>query len=435
MDCVPDRGRALPSIGTPLTPGRIRCGVASPARSSPESPVRTAPTSPSSCSRRATRSSGWSAAADRDAARTSGASARRVQLVHGDLVDAASLRRAVLRASAPTCSTTWRRRRSSRTRGPTRPATMAAIAGGTATLLAAARQSSRRCGCRRQLRRDLRRRGRVAAARALADASAQPLRRGQARRPRPGGRDARAPRPPRCPARITFNHESPRRPPRFLPRKVTRGVAAIKLGRRDELVLGDLDAVRDWCDARDVVRGLRLMAGADEPGDYVLASGVSRTVARPRRRGLRRRRAVRAGRVRVDPAFVRPPSHAAARRPVPGARAWGGGRRSPSSRRSPTCWPRSARWLPGWAVGMTPGACQHSDNWRVSVVVSSRAVAEKFRDRDTRPGGWRCGYSSRSSDTPVRNAWVLRVVGNTRGPVLVRRDSSDRSVVSQLDPR
>ena len=59
---------------------------------------------------------------------------------------------------------------------------------------------------------------------------------------------------------LTFNHESPRRPARFLPRKVTRAAAAIRLGLEDHVVLGDLDAVRDWSHAQDVVRGGR--AGA-----------------------------------------------------------------------------------------------------------------------------------------------------------------------------
>jgi GDPmannose 4,6-dehydratase len=77
---------------------------------------------------------------------------------------------------------------------------------------------------------------------------------------------------------ITYNHESPRRPKQFLPRRVTRGVAAIKLGRADELVLGDLDAVRDWSHAADVVRASWLALRADEPHDYVVASGVGRTV-------------------------------------------------------------------------------------------------------------------------------------------------------------
>ncbi len=77
---------------------------------------------------------------------------------------------------------------------------------------------------------------------------------------------------------IAYNHESPRRPERFLPRKVARGVAAIKLGLQSELTLGDLSAVRDWCDARDVVRGYWLMLQQDDPGDYILAGGVARSV-------------------------------------------------------------------------------------------------------------------------------------------------------------
>jgi GDPmannose 4,6-dehydratase len=77
---------------------------------------------------------------------------------------------------------------------------------------------------------------------------------------------------------ITYNHESPRRPEHFLPRKVTRGAAAIKLGLERELALGDLDAVRDWSHAADVVRAAWLALQADEPGDYVIASGIGHTV-------------------------------------------------------------------------------------------------------------------------------------------------------------
>ena len=77
---------------------------------------------------------------------------------------------------------------------------------------------------------------------------------------------------------IAYNHESPRRPERFLPRKVSRGAAAIKLGLQDTLELGDLSAVRDWSHARDVVRGYWLMLQSDEPVDVILASGAGRTV-------------------------------------------------------------------------------------------------------------------------------------------------------------
>jgi GDPmannose 4,6-dehydratase len=77
---------------------------------------------------------------------------------------------------------------------------------------------------------------------------------------------------------ITYNHESPRRPERFVTRKVTRGAAAIKLGLAEELMLGDLDPVRDWSHASDIVRGAWTMLRASRADDYVLASGVGRTV-------------------------------------------------------------------------------------------------------------------------------------------------------------
>jgi len=106
---------------------------------------------------------------------------------------------------------------------------------------------------------------------------------------------------------IAYNHESPRRPERFLSRKVTRGVAAISLGLEDELALGDLQAVRDWSHAADCVRAARLALAQDEPRDYVVASGVGRTVE-----DLVRTAFAHAGldfrdHVRVDPALVRPP--------------------------------------------------------------------------------------------------------------------------------
>jgi GDPmannose 4,6-dehydratase len=77
---------------------------------------------------------------------------------------------------------------------------------------------------------------------------------------------------------ITYNHESPRRPEQFLSRKVTRGAAAIKLGLERELVLGDVDAVRDWSHAADIVEAASLALQASTPADYVLASGVGRPV-------------------------------------------------------------------------------------------------------------------------------------------------------------
>jgi GDPmannose 4,6-dehydratase len=108
-------------------------------------------------------------------------------------------------------------------------------------------------------------------------------------------------------AGILFNHESPRRPVRFLPRKVTRGAAAIALGLEEELVLGDQRAVRDWCHAADVARAAWLMLQQDEPGDYVVASGVGRTVGDLVETAFAAAGVSPAGRIRVDPAFVRPP--------------------------------------------------------------------------------------------------------------------------------
>ena len=77
---------------------------------------------------------------------------------------------------------------------------------------------------------------------------------------------------------ILYNHESPRRPLKFLPRKVAHGAAAISLGLEQELLLGDLEATRDWGYAGDYVRAMHLMLKQDQPGDYVVASGESHSV-------------------------------------------------------------------------------------------------------------------------------------------------------------
>jgi GDPmannose 4,6-dehydratase len=77
---------------------------------------------------------------------------------------------------------------------------------------------------------------------------------------------------------ILYNHESPLRPVDFLPRKVARAAAAISLGLEHELVLGDLSARRDWGYAGDYVRAMWLMLQHDEPGDYIVATGVSHSV-------------------------------------------------------------------------------------------------------------------------------------------------------------
>lgn len=77
---------------------------------------------------------------------------------------------------------------------------------------------------------------------------------------------------------ILFNHESPRRGGTFVTRKITRAVAAIKAGKQDKLFLGNLEARRDWGFAADYVEGMWMMLQADQPDDYVLATGETRTV-------------------------------------------------------------------------------------------------------------------------------------------------------------
>ena len=77
---------------------------------------------------------------------------------------------------------------------------------------------------------------------------------------------------------ILFNHESPLRGIEFVTRKVTDGVARIKLGLAKELRLGNIDAKRDWGHARDYVQAMHLMLQQDEADDYVVATGVTTTV-------------------------------------------------------------------------------------------------------------------------------------------------------------
>jgi GDPmannose 4,6-dehydratase len=77
---------------------------------------------------------------------------------------------------------------------------------------------------------------------------------------------------------MLFNHESPRRGLEFVTRKISYGVARIKLGLQQEIRLGNLDAQRDWGFAGDYVRGMWLMLQQDHPDDYVLATGETHTV-------------------------------------------------------------------------------------------------------------------------------------------------------------
>jgi GDPmannose 4,6-dehydratase len=105
---------------------------------------------------------------------------------------------------------------------------------------------------------------------------------------------------------ILFNHESPRRGENFVTRKVTRGVAQILAGKLDKLRLGNLDAKRDWGHARDYVRAMWLMLQQDEPDDYVIASGVSRSVRDFVRTAFGLVGLDWEKLVEVDPAYLRP---------------------------------------------------------------------------------------------------------------------------------
>jgi len=77
---------------------------------------------------------------------------------------------------------------------------------------------------------------------------------------------------------ILFNHESPRRGETFVTRKITRGLARIKLGLDETLYMGNIDAKRDWGYAKDYVEGMWMMLQQDEPDDYVLATNETHTV-------------------------------------------------------------------------------------------------------------------------------------------------------------
>ncbi|HVI42025.1 MAG TPA: GDP-mannose 4,6-dehydratase [Anaerovoracaceae bacterium] len=77
---------------------------------------------------------------------------------------------------------------------------------------------------------------------------------------------------------ISFNHESPRRGETFVTRKITRGITRIKLGLQDKLYLGNLDAKRDWSHAKDMANAMYKIITAENPEDYVVASGEMHSV-------------------------------------------------------------------------------------------------------------------------------------------------------------
>jgi GDPmannose 4,6-dehydratase len=106
---------------------------------------------------------------------------------------------------------------------------------------------------------------------------------------------------------ITYNHESERRPTQFVTRRITHAVAAIALGRQDGLELGSLEAVRDWSFAGDVMHAAWLMLQQEQPGDYVLASGVGHTVAEFAQAAFACVELSAERYLRVDASLVRPP--------------------------------------------------------------------------------------------------------------------------------
>jgi GDPmannose 4,6-dehydratase len=109
-----------------------------------------------------------------------------------------------------------------------------------------------------------------------------------------------------CCSGILFNHESERRGREFVTRKVTDGVARIKLGLAKELRLGNLDSKRDWGFAGDYVRAMWLMLQQPRPDDYVVATGETHTVQRLVELAFRAVGLKWENHVVIDPALVRP---------------------------------------------------------------------------------------------------------------------------------
>src|SRR6266480_2662006 len=105
---------------------------------------------------------------------------------------------------------------------------------------------------------------------------------------------------------ILFNHESPRRSLEFVTRKISDGVARIKLGLADELQLGNLDSQRDWGFAGDYVEAMWLMLQRDEPSDYVVATGEPHSVREFAEIAFEYAGLEPDPHVVVDPAFLRP---------------------------------------------------------------------------------------------------------------------------------
>jgi GDPmannose 4,6-dehydratase len=105
---------------------------------------------------------------------------------------------------------------------------------------------------------------------------------------------------------ILFNHESPRRGASFVTRRVSDGVARIKLGLADELVLGNLEARRDWGYAKEYVEAMWMMLQRDEPEDFVIGTGISHSVEDFVDAAFACVDLKREDHVRIDPDLVRP---------------------------------------------------------------------------------------------------------------------------------
>ena len=105
---------------------------------------------------------------------------------------------------------------------------------------------------------------------------------------------------------ILFNHESPRRGETFVTRKITRAVARIAAGLQERLFLGNLDAQRDWGYAKEYVEAMWLMLQADEPEDFVIATGETHTVREAVEIAFARAGLSADDHVEIDPKYYRP---------------------------------------------------------------------------------------------------------------------------------
>ena len=105
---------------------------------------------------------------------------------------------------------------------------------------------------------------------------------------------------------ILFNHESPRRGKEFVTRKITHAVARIKNGLQEKLLLGNLDALRDWGYAGDYVRAMWLMLQQEKPDDFVVASGQKHSVRQFVQKAFAHVGLDWQDHVKIDPALIRP---------------------------------------------------------------------------------------------------------------------------------